>query len=127
MKKHRGVSVDFWTDEKVVSMSPLARLLFMGSWHYCCDGGHLDATPLELKMRVLPADNCDPAELVEEILTTGLYARDEEGRLSVPKLPEHQKIDKPSQSRIPACPDHHAKERCGACKGTCTVFDGRSL
>lgn len=34
----------------------------------------------------------------------------------------HQKIDKPSQSRVPACPDHHAKERCGACRGTCTVF-----
>ncbi|MDT0464788.1 hypothetical protein [Streptomyces gibsoniae] len=33
---------------------------------------------------------------------------------------EHQKIDKPSQSRLPACPQHHAADRCGPCKGTCT-------
>ncbi|MEW1722068.1 hypothetical protein [Streptomyces sp. NPDC093109] len=33
---------------------------------------------------------------------------------------EHQKIDKPSQSRLPSCPEHHGADRCGACKGTCT-------
>ncbi|MEV6209581.1 hypothetical protein [Kitasatospora sp. NPDC051914] len=33
---------------------------------------------------------------------------------------EHQRIDKPSQSRLPACPQHHAADRCGPCKGTCT-------
>jgi hypothetical protein len=32
----------------------------------------------------------------------------------------HQKIDKPSQSRLPSCPQHHAADRCGPCKGTCT-------
>ncbi|WP_344443762.1 hypothetical protein [Kitasatospora nipponensis] len=30
----------------------------------------------------------------------------------------HQKIDKPSLSRLPACP-HCAPERCGFCKGPC--------
>jgi hypothetical protein len=33
---------------------------------------------------------------------------------------DHQKIDKPSQSRFPACPDHGATHRCAPCKGTCT-------
>jgi len=33
---------------------------------------------------------------------------------------EHQKIDKPSQSRLAACPEHNAAQRCGPCKGTCT-------
>lgn len=32
---------------------------------------------------------------------------------------EHQKIDKPSQSRMPVCTDHHPDHRCGPCKGTC--------
>lgn len=114
VKKHRGVNVDFWTDEKVVSLSPLARLMFLGSWHYCCDGGHLDATPLELKLKVLPADNCDPVELVEEILAAGdeergrLMIRDEQGLLSIPKLPEHQKIDKRYAIRCERCEDHES-------------------
>ncbi|MCX4785407.1 hypothetical protein OG369_04205 [Streptomyces sp. NBC_01221] len=33
---------------------------------------------------------------------------------------EHQKIDKPSQSRLPSCPQHQAADRCAPCKGTCT-------
>lgn len=33
---------------------------------------------------------------------------------------EHQKIDKPSQSRLSSCPQHHAADRCGTCKGTCS-------
>ncbi|MFF2013203.1 hypothetical protein ACFVWY_29610 [Streptomyces sp. NPDC058195] len=33
---------------------------------------------------------------------------------------EHQKIDKPSQSRLPSCPQHQAAARCAPCKGTCT-------
>jgi hypothetical protein len=33
---------------------------------------------------------------------------------------EHQKIDKPSQSRLPSCPQHQAADRCGPCKGNCT-------
>ncbi|MGK4579626.1 hypothetical protein [Kitasatospora sp. HPMI-4] len=33
---------------------------------------------------------------------------------------DHQKIDKPSQSRLPSCRQHHAADRCGACKGPCT-------
>ncbi|MFC9488549.1 hypothetical protein ACFTZM_21000 [Streptomyces hydrogenans] len=33
---------------------------------------------------------------------------------------EHQKIDKPSQSRIPTCPQHQTAARCAPCKGTCS-------
>ncbi|MEU9856136.1 hypothetical protein [Streptomyces sp. NPDC047974] len=33
---------------------------------------------------------------------------------------EHQKIDKPSQSRLPSCPQHQAAARCAPCKGACT-------
>ncbi|MCD0485222.1 hypothetical protein LO771_23255 [Streptacidiphilus sp. ASG 303] len=40
---------------------------------------------------------------------------------------DHQKIDKPSQSRLPSCPQHRAADRCGACKGTCTKQSDTSL
>ncbi|MER5613917.1 hypothetical protein [Streptomyces sp. NPDC002215] len=33
---------------------------------------------------------------------------------------DHQKIDKPSQSRLPSCPQHQMADRCAPCKGTCT-------
>ncbi|MFI0722095.1 hypothetical protein [Streptomyces sp. NPDC021224] len=40
---------------------------------------------------------------------------------------DHQKIDRPSQSRMPACPHHHADGRCGNCKGVCTRVAGTSV
>lgn len=33
---------------------------------------------------------------------------------------EHQKIDKPSQSRLPSCSQHQAEARCAPCKGVCS-------
>ncbi|MBT3161450.1 hypothetical protein KQH42_28065 [Streptomyces sp. CHA1] len=33
---------------------------------------------------------------------------------------DHQKIDKPSQSRLPSCPQHQAADRCAPCKGACS-------
>jgi hypothetical protein len=35
---------------------------------------------------------------------------------------EHQRIDRASVSRMPACPDHHRGERCGPCQGPCTHY-----
>ncbi|WP_042419723.1 hypothetical protein [Streptacidiphilus anmyonensis] len=32
---------------------------------------------------------------------------------------QHQKIDKPSQSRLPSCPQHQGADRCAPCKSPC--------
>lgn len=93
MAKIRGIKPDTWTDEKIVSISPLARLLFIGMWNFACDNGHLDDSPLQLKMRILPVDNCDVSELLNEIIGKGLAVR-KNGFLKVPNLAEHQKPDK---------------------------------
>jgi hypothetical protein len=42
MARIRTTKPEFWTDGKVVGMSPFARLLFLGSWNFAlCDDGHL--------------------------------------------------------------------------------------
>lgn len=92
MPKMRGIKPETWTDEKIVSVSPLARLLFIGMWNYACDNGHVDDSPVQLKMRILPADNCNPAELIAELVDAGLLVR-KDGYLKAENLPEHQKID----------------------------------
>lgn len=93
MAKIRGIKPDTWTDEKFVSVPPLARLLFIGMWNYCCDNGHVEGSPLQLKMRILPVDNCDVAELIEALIEQGLVVRIG-GYLKVPNLPLHQRPDK---------------------------------
>lgn len=61
---------------------------------------------------------------LHQLATAGLLCRytgcDGRRYLHIVTWAEHQKIDKPSQSRLPSCPQHQAADRCAPCKGTCT-------
>lgn len=92
MAKRRQIHPEIWTDDKFVTLSPLARLLFIGMWNFACDNGHLDDSVLQLKMRVLPADSCDVAELLDEIVGSGMVGR-ADGYLKVVNLSEKQALD----------------------------------
>ncbi|WP_327330005.1 MULTISPECIES: hypothetical protein [unclassified Streptomyces] len=61
---------------------------------------------------------------LHQLANAGLICRytgcDGRRYLHVVTWSEHQKIDKPSQSRLPSCPQHQAADRCAPCKGACT-------
>ncbi|MFC8009836.1 hypothetical protein [Streptomyces cinereoruber] len=61
---------------------------------------------------------------LHQLATAGLICRytgcDGRRYLHIVTWSEHQKIDKPSQSRLPSCPQHQAAARCAPCKGSCT-------
>lgn len=102
MPKGRHLKPDFFTDKNIVGMSPLARLLYQGLWCYAADCGHLDDEPIELKMRILPADNCDVDALLDEIAWHRRIIR-KDGVIELPKLAEHQKPDKRYATMCDAC------------------------
>lgn len=114
MARIRSIKPEFWTDRNVIQLSPFARLLFIGSWNFAlCDRGHLPDDPIELKLKVLPADDVNPQALVDELLKLGRYVREEtpDGRrfLRIVRLPDHQKVDSRWSPRCPACvaaPEH---------------------
>ncbi|MCG7523003.1 hypothetical protein MHW47_00845 [Streptomyces sp. OfavH-34-F] len=60
---------------------------------------------------------------LHQLATAGLICRytgcDGRRYLHIVTWSEHQKIDRPSQSRLPSCPHHQAADRCAPCKGTC--------
>lgn len=93
MAKIRGFKPDLWTDEDFVEVSPFARLLWMGMWNFACDNGHLADKSKQIKMRVLPTDEVNCAELLRELEAQGLIQRSE-GWITVPNLSRHQKVDK---------------------------------
>lgn len=49
----------------------MARLFFMGLWNECDDYGSFEWAPLKLKMRILPGDNANAAELLAELTNAG--------------------------------------------------------
>jgi hypothetical protein len=75
MARARSIKPDFWNHPLVIECSPEARLLFLGLWTHCDDGGRHPATPKAIKGKVFPADTFS-AEQVEvmlrELVTNGL-------------------------------------------------------
>lgn len=75
MSRIRSIHPGIWTDEAFVSLSGMARLLFIGLWNECDDKGTFPWSPLQMKMRILPADNVDAGALLAEIEAAGCIMR----------------------------------------------------
>ena len=108
MARIRTIKPDFWTDGKMVKLSPFARLLYIGMWNFTlCDHGHVADDAMKLKLQILPMDPVDVDELLAEIMAQGRVIRvaDEDGRsyLLVKRFEDHQKIDPRWKTRCPAC------------------------
>ena len=93
MAKIRGFKPDLWTDEDFVEVSFAARLLWMGMWSFACDNGHLADKSKQIKMRALPTDDVNCAELLRELEAQGLIER-ADGWITIPNLTRHQKVDR---------------------------------
>lgn len=107
MARIRSIKPEFWTDEKVVAISPLARLVFIGLWNFVDDYGRAPYSPHRLKMQILPADAADIAEILGEIRRNNLikvYEVDGKEYFEVCGFVKHQKVDKRSASKHPVPP-----------------------
>ncbi|WP_112205431.1 DnaT-like ssDNA-binding domain-containing protein [Kluyvera cryocrescens] len=116
MARIRTVKPEFWTDEKVVECSIPARLLFIGLFNFANDMGCLERSPKRLKMQIFPADSLDCEALIHELISHGLlteYAVGDVCYLQIKGFLKHQKINRPSATKIPLPPEfteHKAKK-----------------
>lgn len=93
MPKIRGIKPELWTDENFVELSAFARLLWIGLWNHACDNGHLQDKSKQIKMRILPTDEVNCADLLREIEGQRLITR-ADGWITIPNLSYHQKPHK---------------------------------
>ena len=78
MARIRTIKPEFWTSEQVMECSPTARLLFIGLWNFCDDGGNHSANARRLKAEVFPGDDITIAEinkLMDELIDHDLVVR----------------------------------------------------
>lgn len=99
MARIRTVKPEFWSSEQVMSCTPLARLLFIGIWNFCDDGGNHPLSPRTIKALVFPGDDIT-VESVDGLLgelkssnLIALYSVEGKTYLHVRGW-RHQKIDK---------------------------------
>jgi hypothetical protein len=117
MARIRTTKPEFWTSEQIVECSRDARLLFIGMWNFCDDGGVMKDSPRRIKMEVFPADDLDSSSirrLIDELVSNGLLHIYEVGNTSYIKVLgwHHQNIDRPNyrfpqpNGEIPKSKDH---------------------
>jgi len=123
----RPVKPETWTSETLAEVSIAAERTFLSMTNMADDHGrHRDNAAIIFGL-VWPLRAEHSAVHVEEDLqqleAAGAICRytgcDGKRYFHYPTWFKHQKIDKPSLSRLPACP-RCAPERCGVCKGPCT-------
>ena len=106
MARIRSVHPSFFTDEAVVSCSPLARLLYIGLWTDADDQGVFEWKPLQIKMRLLPGDNADTAALLSELVDVGLIHRQDVGAKPYGFIRDFRRFQRPKKpNRTHVLPD----------------------
>jgi hypothetical protein len=104
MARIRSIKPEFWSDDSVLDCSPLARLMFIGTWNFADDAGNMDRSAKQLKTRIFPVDDIDCEPLVLELLTHGLlieYSVSGKKYLHIPGFADHQIINRPSKPVVP--------------------------
>lgn len=109
MARIRTVKPEFFTSEDIVSLSPLARLLYIATWCEADKEGRLQWKPRTMKLRYFPADDCDIDALARELVASGLVIPYGDGLAYIPCFSKHQHINpRESASTLPQ-PDASAR------------------
>lgn len=67
MARARNIKPQFFTNDELSELPPLARLLFIGLWTIADFKGCFEYKPKRLKVQLLPYDDCDIEQLVSAL------------------------------------------------------------
>lgn len=113
MARIRTIKPEFWTDDLIGSLSREQRLLFIASWNLADDEGLLRWSAPFLKGAVFPFDDDISVKAVDTMMTALVSAgvlfsyvggRSQQALAYIVNFHKHQKINRPSPSRLPPPP-----------------------
>lgn len=110
MSRARNIKPGFFTNADLLDCQPLARLLFAGLWCEADRRGILEDRPKTLKIKILPGDNCDVDELLNELAEKGFVVRYQVGEFRGLYLPNFGKHQNPHVKEMPStmpAPEQH--------------------
>ncbi|GGZ92780.1 hypothetical protein [Streptomyces bluensis] len=124
MARIRTVKPEMFESESLAECSVTAMLTFIGLLTQADDSGRHRDHPAIIAGRLwaLRPEHtaAHVAQDLEELATAGLICRytgcDGRTWLHVVTWEQHQKINKPTASRIPRCPSHQGSQSCGKCQ-----------
>lgn len=96
MARIRTIKPEFFTSYNIVSLTPLTRLFYISLWCEADREGRLSWNTKTLKMRYLPADDCNIDDMADELTESGLiviYEIDDKQYAEIPTFKNHQVIN----------------------------------
>lgn len=111
MARIRTIKPEYWSDERMASVSLEARLLFLGLLNLADDAGRLRGHPALIRGALFPYDDLTVAQVdgwLEELADSGRIQRyrvDGEAYVWIRNFAKHQKIDHATPSKMPAPPE----------------------
>lgn len=127
MARIRTIKPEFFTSEDIVSLSPIARLLYVALWCEADREGRLAWKPKVLKWKYLPGDDVDISTVAFELTNSGLVVVYEVEGITyaeIPSFKKHQSINqREAESRIPANGGVHVHARALPAKRMHSVSD----
>jgi hypothetical protein len=108
MARIRTIKPEFFTSDDTCSLSPLARLLYVGLWCEADREGRLVWAPRTFKRRYLPEDDCEIETVCEELRDAGLVVMYGDTLAHIPTFLKHQHVNpREAASTLPS-PDDDA-------------------
>lgn len=109
MARIRTIKPEFFTSEDIVSLSPMARLLYIALWCEADRSGRFVWKPKTFKLRYFPGDSIDIETLCAEVLAAKLVVQYGDGLAHIPKFSTHQHVN--PREAASALPDPDACAR----------------
>ena len=113
MGRTRSIRPGFFLNEKLAEVEPLGRLLFAGLWTIADKRGRLEDRPRRIKAELLPYDDCDIDDLLNQLSTGGFihrYIVNGERYIEIVNFEKHQHCPgSEAESTIPASNDAGAQ------------------
>jgi hypothetical protein len=107
----RTIKPSFFRSDDVSALPLRARLTWVGLWTQCDDQGRTKDHARLIKADIWPLDNVSLADIEEDLETLAEHGRivryevDGQRYLEIVNWHDHQTIQKPTRSKIPAPPD----------------------
>jgi hypothetical protein len=107
MARIRTIKPGFFSSEDVSVLPMRARLTWIGLWTQCDDEGRTKDNTKLIKAAVWPLDNVTLRDIEEDLATLAVrkrivrYEVDGKRYLAITNWREHQRINKPTPSKIP--------------------------
>ena len=104
MARSRNIKPGFFSNDVLADCDPLARLLFIGLWTVADCNGILENRPRKIKAELLPYDDCDIEQLLNQLVDKKFieyFEVDGVGYFHVIKFKEHQHPHHKEQPKHP--------------------------